>query len=534
MSRPKKTKQLFSVKSLFGYGYTSTIGSSLVLLVIFCVLPGSLISAFLIFDTYRLEKNRLTRDAITTARAMAATLDKDLASLESSLRVLAISRSLASRDFANFYLDAKKALLFQNANTYVLLDSSGSQQMNTLLPFGAPLPATGVPPQLQRIFETDATVLTDVFTGAVTGKPILAMGVPVHGDGKIVYSLNAGIFPERMAALLQRQRLPAGWISAILDGSGTLIARSHEMENFVGKKAVPMLVNAARLAPEGSLETVTLEGIPVITVFSRSTVSSWAVAIGIPKATLEAELRKSFWLLIVATTALLLGGLWLASRLGVRIVWAINGLTGPALALGSGAEVNVPPLHLKEADDVGQALVLASRLLQQTRKKAYHDVLTGLANRALFMEVLNQQVMLCERGNLELAVLYLDLDGFKSVNDEHGHATGDELLQAAASRIKGAIRTADIAARLGGDEFAVLLLHSDIKNAQVVAAKLVELLSAPYQLHQVNAHVSASIGVAMYPSSAESASALLTRADEAMYMAKKSGKSCYVIATKTS
>lgn len=242
-------------------------------------------------------------------------------------------------------------------------------------------------------------------------------------------------------------------------------------------------------------------------------------------------MRRSFWLLIVATMALLLGGLWLASRLGGRIVKAINGLTGPALALGSGAKVSVPPLHLKEADEVARALVMASGLLHRTRRKAYHDVLTGLANRALFMEILNQQVLLCERGDLELAVLYLDLDGFKSINDAYGHATGDELLQAAASRIKGAIRTADLAARLGGDEFAVLLVQSDIKNAQVVAAKLVEVISAPYQLHHVVAHVSASIGVAMYPGSAESAGALVTRADEAMYRAKKSGKACYVIAT---
>jgi diguanylate cyclase (GGDEF)-like protein len=147
------------------------------------------------------------------------------------------------------------------------------------------------------------------------------------------------------------------------------------------------------------------------------------------------------------------------------------------------------------------------------------------------MEVLNQQVMVCERGDMELAVLYLDLDGFKFINDEYGHAVGDELLQAASSRIKGAIRTADLAARWGGDEFVILLVQSDIKNAEIVAAKLVELISAPYQIHQLVAHVSASIGVAMYPSSADSASALLTRADEAMYRAKSSGKACYRIAT---
>ena len=186
---------------------------------------------------------------------------------------------------------------------------------------------------------------------------------------------------------------------------------------------------------------------------------------------------------------------------------------------------------MKEANEVGQALVIASRLLNKTKREAYHDALTGLANRALFMEVLNQQLMVCARDTLQLAVLYLDLDGFKMVNDTHGHATGDELLQTVAKRITDAIRTSDLASRWGGDEFAVMLIHADIHSARIVAAKLIELVSAPYSLRQVTAQVSCSIGVAVYPAAGDSAEALLTHADHAMYEAKKLGKARYAVAT---
>jgi diguanylate cyclase (GGDEF)-like protein len=129
-----------------------------------------------------------------------------------------------------------------------------------------------------------------------------------------------------------------------------------------------------------------------------------------------------------------------------------------------------------------------------------------------------------------LSVLYIDLDGFKRINDLHGHAAGDELLRAVATRIGGAIRGSDVAARFGGDEFVVLLVQSGAESAKTVAAKLVALLSAPYRLHELEIRVSASIGIAIFPDSAGSSASLLERADAAMYEAKKSGKNRYAVA----
>lgn len=169
--------------------------------------------------------------------------------------------------------------------------------------------------------------------------------------------------------------------------------------------------------------------------------------------------------------------------------------------------------------------------LQKAEHDAYYDVLTGLANRNLFMEQLHRQLEICIRSNNCLALLYLDLDGFKGVNDTLGHSTGDILLHAVAARIERSIRRADLAARLGGDEFVVMLVQSNMDMAKLVADKLVVTLSMPYQLAQHEVSVSASIGVAAFPQTGICSTSLLDRADVAMYQAKRSGKRCAVAAT---
>jgi signal transduction histidine kinase len=201
------------------------------------------------------------------------------------------------------------------------------------------LPAAGGPPQLQRIFQTGEPVLTDIFVGPVTGKPILALGVPVKREGRVVYSLNAGIFPARLADVLLAQNLPRDWISAVLDSKGMVIARTHEMGRFVAKPAVPDLVDAVRRSSEGMLETVTLEGIPVVTVFSRSHVSEWSVAVGIPREQLTGELKRSLIALLVMSMLAFAGALWLAWRFALaRVVKPANHLLQRMQAMSNGDE----------------------------------------------------------------------------------------------------------------------------------------------------------------------------------------------------
>lgn len=301
------------------------------------MLPGILLSAWFIVSDYRQHKAQAIQRAISIARAATASLDRDLSGTTAALRVLASSTSLNHDDLAAFYLQAQNALPYQAVSNYVLIDEAGRQRINTLKPWGTPLPTVGGPPQLQRIFETGEPVLTDVFTGPVTGKPILALGVPVKRDGRTVYSLNAGIFPERIAKVLMSQNLPHNWISAVLDSKGNIVARTHEMDRFVGKPAVPDLIRMSRQVSEGVLETTTLEGIPVITAFSRSRVSDWSVAVGIPQTQLTAELKQSLFTLLIASVLVFASALWVAWRLAVtRVMTPANQLLQRMQAMAQG------------------------------------------------------------------------------------------------------------------------------------------------------------------------------------------------------
>lgn len=296
------------------------IRTNLALLIFACLLPGILLSAWFIVSDYQQHKAQAIERAISVARAAAASLDREIVSVTAGLRVLATTSSLQADALADFYTQAQSALPYQNISNYVLIDEAGRQQVNTLVAWGNSLPLVGGPPQLKRIFEQGEPMLTDVFVGPVTGKPILALGVPVRRDGRVRYSLSAGIFPNRFASVLTAQNLPKDWISSVLDSQGHIVARTHEMDRFVGRPAVPDLIRMSRQVPDGVLETVTLEGIPVITAFSRSRVSDWCVAVGIPQAQITDELKRSLITLLVISTLTFAMALWMAWWLAMNRV----------------------------------------------------------------------------------------------------------------------------------------------------------------------------------------------------------------------
>lgn len=501
-----------------------TIRSRLALLVIACVVPASLMAVLLISYGYQRERDRLVRDSIATARAMVQAIDRELTSIRLAAEVLSSSPHLESGNTAAFYGQAQRVMRRQVGDNAVLSDAAGQQLINTIRPLGEQLPRHGNPEQLRKVFETGRPVVSDVYVGGVLRRPLMSIDVPVFRDGKVVYDLSIGILPDRFLRILSDQRLPPQWISAVFDSTGTIVARTHEMERFVGKKGAPMLVNRMGEISEGSLETTSVEGIPVLSVFSRSAVSSWTVAIGIPTRDLTNELWQSLWWFIPGVAILLVSSLGVAWAIGGRISRSIHGLTEPALALGAGQTVTVPSFHLKEADEVGQALMKASRMLQEAQHRAHHDVVTGLANRALFNEIVDQQVAICHRTGAELAVLYIDLDDFKAVNDAYGHATGDGILCEVAARLRHRIRGSDVAARIGGDEFAIVLVDTGMEAAAMLAGELVDSFLMPYRIGPLTIEISASVGVAGYPHSGTSSEALLHSADEAMYRAKAAGK----------
>jgi diguanylate cyclase (GGDEF)-like protein len=163
-----------------------------------------------------------------------------------------------------------------------------------------------------------------------------------------------------------------------------------------------------------------------------------------------------------------------------------------------------------------------SLTLESTRFFAEHDTLTELPNRMLFETVVNRDLVLAERHPSQSALLAVDLDHFKQVNDTLGHEAGDTVLRQAARRIQQAIRGTDMAARIGGDEFLVFLGETSQDGAMDTAKRIVEGLSAPYG--NLSIPVSASVGIAMFPEHGATLRALSSAADAALYKAKHAGR----------
>lgn len=178
---------------------------------------------------------------------------------------------------------------------------------------------------------------------------------------------------------------------------------------------------------------------------------------------------------------------------------------------------------------------LERRVEEATRDLAYlaqYDSLTGLANRGLFRDRLAQALARADRHERLVALLFLDLDGFKAINDTLGHDAGDNLLKTVADRLRGCVRRADTVARLGGDEFAVILEGvSRIGDATAVAQKILDTVALPFILNGQEVFVTTSIGIAVYRRDGEDAEALTKNADTAMYRAKEQGRSTYQIYT---
>lgn len=174
--------------------------------------------------------------------------------------------------------------------------------------------------------------------------------------------------------------------------------------------------------------------------------------------------------------------------------------------------------------DVSKAKALAEQIVYASQ----HDSLTGLPNRTLLIDRINQAIALSWRNMDQVAVLFLDLDGFKHINDSLGHLTGDRLLQSIATRLQECVRNPDTVCRLGGDEFVILLQEVAYnEDAAITAKRVLQTVSEPHFIDEHNLYVTASMGVSIYPDDGADAEILIKNADTAMYQAKEDGRQNY-------
>ena len=188
-------------------------------------------------------------------------------------------------------------------------------------------------------------------------------------------------------------------------------------------------------------------------------------------------------------------------------------------------------------NDDGYLDAIAATARNVTRRKATeeealhsanYDFLTGLPNRSYFLNHLDEDVKRAERSGLSIALLFIDLDGFKNVNDQQGHDVGDQLLKQVAQRIGRCVRGTDTVARLGGDEFTAILTDvNKVLHVEILVQEMLVALAMPFSILDKDVQISASIGITLFPQDASTPAELLKSADQAMYAAKNAGKNCF-------
>ena len=220
-----------------------------------------------------------------------------------------------------------------------------------------------------------------------------------------------------------------------------------------------------------------------------------------------------------------------------RSVWLVDDITARREAAEAVARARDElELRVQErtAELAGANALLQGEIIERRQAEArvhhmaYHDSLTGLPNRALLSDRLDRAMLAAQRFERKLAVMFIDLDRFKTINDSLGHMTGDQLLKEVASRLCRAVRASDTVARLGGDEFVVLVPGIRTpEEAGQVAEKIIEALSEGFPLEGRNLHITPSIGISVYPDDGNDVEALMRNADSAMYHAKANGRNNY-------
>jgi diguanylate cyclase (GGDEF)-like protein/PAS domain S-box-containing protein len=196
-------------------------------------------------------------------------------------------------------------------------------------------------------------------------------------------------------------------------------------------------------------------------------------------------------------------------------------------------EDSVAPIHSREGLATGAVVVFrdvsaAQAMSLQMAHSAQHDYLTGLPNRMLLNDRISQAIALAPRHTNQVAVLFLDLDGFKHINDSLGHPVGDQLLQSVGRRLVECVRASDTVSRQGGDEFVVLLSEAEQwEDAAIVATRMLQAVAEAHPIDLHDLHITTSIGVSVYPDDGRDAETLIKNADTAMYQAKENGRQSY-------
>jgi diguanylate cyclase (GGDEF)-like protein len=403
-------------------------------------------------------------------------------------------------------------------------------------PDGRFLSAAGIEPNRVHIFSPATAAALDV--------PMLELAyrhVDFFDDS--LGSIVAGVSPQRLSKAILFAVDSRDSTIAVIDGEGHIVFSTEALRPSGLSEELETLPTQS----DATFGRHRLFGKDSFVARVRIPDLSWTVLVAKPKEIFYADIRKLTWDVLIVLVAMSGGGLLLAyyvSRGIVRPVLILN----EKISRVSGSEDLTRRVQWTSRDEFGVLADSFNKMLGRLheahnrmvrtqgkiRHLAFHDSLTDLPNRTMFVQALERAQAQARRDGGRLAVLFIDLDDFKLVNDTMGHDIGDDLLRAVANRLREAVRKNDFVSRPGGDEFIVFMVHYGeaasrpqshdfIFWASDFARRIIEIMEEPFLIRDYEVYASASIGISIYPDDAVNAQTLLQHADSALYRAKDLG-----------
>ncbi|MED5618315.1 PAS domain-containing protein [Ideonella sp. BN130291] len=388
-----------------------TLSRRLLLLMLAVLLPTAALFAWIVVATYQRELDSERQHLRETVHALALVVDRELDKRSAVARTLAITSGIQEGDHRRFYDEAQAAT--QGTGDWVVLVDDQNQLVDTSVPFGSGLPARADGSGSPRT--EGATGVSSLRLDPATRTRVITVFAPVPRVVPAHFQVGVVFTPAALQAILTEQRLPAGWVAAIVDREYTVVGRTPDPQAWVGKPSQPDLVAAVQERPEGFIESMALDGIPVRAFFSRSPAHGWTVIIGVPQARLTAAARRAAWTAGIAAAALAAFASGLAIWSAGRIRRPIEALERAAQELARDRTPALEPTGLVEADAVGAALHRAGVQAAQINDMLERRVAAALAQARQaqarseeLQRVLAEELLQLIADNLPVLISYVD------------------------------------------------------------------------------------------------------------------------------
>ena len=400
----------------------------------------------------------------------------------------------------------------------------------------------------KEIKKTLKPYITEVFIAKFALQPVVGIAVPAVKEGEFIGYAYCGLKLDRLKNLIEEFSLKKGVYITLVDKKGRIISSNFPgikpMDKFMGVNPIKQIGDVLLVSKDNKnrQDGITLENYKDIyfhkhKVLNLNGNSNWIIVMEISIVpyikSMFSKINFNFLLIHIFTLMV-----FLISRILTSIsVEPIKKLSHYVIKISREIEktqkADVPTFNIVEISMLSEAFrtltLKVITYMEELKKMAYFDYLTGLPNRILLKNRIDNAIKLAQKNKLKLAVLFIDIDHFKTINDTLGHDFGDMLLKLIANRLSNIFRESDTVARFGGDEFVAVTSVKDINEVIKVAERILKLFESPFYIQKQEIFISASIGIAIYPDNGKTSTELIKNADMAMYKAKEEGKNNFAL-----